>query len=280
MSIAIVGTIGAAAGAAIAIALYLLSPYLVEPRDETKENQERVTFLLEASKPLKQMALVIDLRQPLAPDALRHFRALVTIANLDVSARFADASNLDNPHPTLCVGGRDHYPVAHSGGMQRKWFGVQNRVYALNPNEEMQNMLFSMGQAVSSRVELGGGLYGKGPFKTISDLDDRSVDVYVTEPLMRHIAAIHLVANNYVLFSEVATNLAVVNGGPLFGKWPDPLAPEEEAIRWIMLLPRGADYERFMKERTELGHDPAWFPANLYRTWVLSFDEHTPRRIG
>lgn len=258
---------------------FLVITRAVEAPDEDTRNA-RVEFLLEAVKPLKQVALVIDLKQPLTPDALGHFRALVTIANMDGDAKYPDATNRDDPHPALCVGGREYYPVDHSGGKQQKWFGVQHLVYALNPSVEMQESLFSSGQLASSRIELSGGLYGKGPFKSINGLDNRFVNVYVTEPLIKHIAAIHLVANNYVLFSEVSTNLAVVSGGPFFGKWPKPLTPEEEAVPWITLLPKGDDYDRFMKERSELGHDPAWFPFNLYRPWMLSFDEYTPRRVG
>lgn len=276
MSITLVGAIGAAVGMVIAIALYLLVPYLfIEPPDKTKERQERVTFLLEATKPLKQASLIIDLRQPLTPDALGHFRALVTVSNMDVSAQYPNAVNHDNPHPTLCVGGRDHYPVLHSGGKQQKLFGVQQLVYALNPSDEMQNTLFSKSQLASSRIELSGGLYGKGPFKTISDLDDRYVQVYVTELLLKHIAAIHFVVNNYVLFSEPSVALVRMQGSPLV-RWPAPLNANEEAIPWVTLMLKGTDYPRYEKE----GESPDWFPSNLYRPWMLSFDKYTPRRVG
>ena len=100
------------------------------------------------------------------------------------------------------------------------------------------------------------------------------VNVYITEPLLQHIAAIHLVANSYLLFSEPVANVARVNGSPL-AEWPGALDATEQSVPWITLMLKGADYARYETE----GESPHWFPFNLYRPWILPFDGYTPSRL-
>jgi hypothetical protein len=238
----------------------------------------RTEFLLEAAKPLREVYLIIDLKERLTPEALKHFRAMITIAN--TNTRYANATNQDNRHPTLCVGGRDSYPLATINGREIKWFGVSDLVWALNPDDEMLNTQVSTGQTETSQIILGGGTYGKSPFRTLADLDAQWVNVYMTEPLFEDVSAIHFVGNDYILLAETADNLAKEGGAPLVpAKLLDALMTDQQDIKWISLMPKGSDYERFQKEKQQLGHDPEWFPYTFYRLWSLEFSNYTPTKL-
>jgi hypothetical protein len=276
MSLVIFVNIGACIGAGIGVLLWWVSSNPQQHIHNEPGPLARTEFLLESKNPLKEVFVIINLNRRLSPEVLKHFRVMVTIANLD--AQYPEATNKNNPHPTLCMGGRDSYPVASFGGKEQKWYGVKDLVWVSNPDAIIQDTAFSMGQADTSEIKLGGGLYKKGPFSTIAELDNQTVNVYVTEPLLHFLSSIEFVGDDYVLLSESADNLAQVIGSPL-NDWPEALTPDEQNVKWIMLMPKGTDYERFQREKQQLGHDPDWFPSNYYRPWSMRFDDYTPTRL-
>lgn len=236
----------------------------------------RTEFLLESAKPLKQLALWVDLKREMTASELGHFRILLSI--IDSSARIAGAKDPSNPHPTLLFGGRDAYPTVTASGMTTKRLGVRYLVSTLNPEQKIQSTDFSTFEESTRRIEIRGAVAGQGILRSISDIDGCSVWVYATEPLVQHVSAIHLVANSYVLFSYRADQLGAI-GARIGNQWLDELSTDDANVPWTGLLPKGPDHDAFMKERARLGHDPEWFPARMWASWIPSFESYTPARI-
>jgi hypothetical protein len=265
-------------GAAVALLYWILinravTAYIDKPND----TQARLAFLLEAEKPLRQVALIIDLNQPVPANSLGHFRALLTIMSVDIEARYPNATDPNNPQPTLCVGGRDNELSIEAGvpGQYEEFKAlvIERFVYALNPTENISITQLSYGPPTIQQLQLGGVVAGKGPFKTINALDGPQVNLYITEPLLAQIAAVHFVANSYILFSAVASDMARDTGVAMVHEWAGQLDEDERKVPWVRLRLKGPDYERAMRERD----DP--FPSYVYRPWIPSFDTYTPRRI-
>jgi hypothetical protein len=249
-----------------------------EDKAGSAKTQARLEFLMEVGKPLREVNLVIELKAPLKPADLKHFRAMITISDLNPETQYTNASDKDNPHPTLCVGGMNHYPVATFGGKSTEWYGVQHLVWRLNPDGVIQNTIFSASQTETSQVVLGGELAGKGPFRTIGDLENKSIDLHVTDPLASQMKAVYFIGNDYLLLSGDAIALAAYPAQPSC-RWPENLNNEQRSVPWVTLVPKGSDFDRFNKEKVELGHDPDWFPWNLHRQWNLDFSVQTPTKL-
>jgi hypothetical protein len=280
-STAIIALAGAVASGAAWWFLVATWPKASSHVDTPKPDpHEQVLFLLEAAKPLKSARLLLDLKQSVAPETLGHFRALVTIYDLREEARYSQAEDSRDPHASLQVGGRDAYATAHFDNRERKLFGVMEMVWARNPIEVMQDTMVGV-SASAAYIELGGQISGKGPFKTIADLEDCFVRVYFTRPLLPYVRALWFIANDYVLFSADTSTLVVVNEPDQKSvPWLHQLSDAESAVEWISVIPKGSDYDRYNAEQAAMGGDsPDWFPANYHAPWNLEFAKRTPKRM-
>ncbi|MEZ5291635.1 MAG: hypothetical protein R2745_11160 [Vicinamibacterales bacterium] len=247
-----------------------------KPETAAPSATARTEFLLESTKPLKQLVLVVDLKREMTASEIGHFRILLSL--VDLSIRVADAKNPGNPHPTLLFGGRDANPRVTSSGVTTEVLGIRTLVYTLNPHQDVQATDFSEFHESTQRIEIRGAVGGQGVLKSIADFDDRSLWMYVTTPFADDIAAIHLVANSYVLFSYGLEQLGRI-GVPVNDLWQNVLTESESAVPWTGLQPKGADYDAFMSERARLGHDPDWFPSRMWGSWIPSFETYTPPRL-
>jgi len=217
---------------------------------------QRIEFFHDCSKPLMGISAILQLNRECSPDELGHFRFVIEILNL----------HEHDPHPAVYVAGRDSYPTHHQGNKQTIMFGQKSLVWSREPNESIQNTIESYGMLSTSRIDVGGHMYKKGPYLNIGDFDQRIINVYITKPLVEAFDGIGLVANDYLLTYVDKPHLVIKEMDPLF-EWPEELTEEEKAVPWVTLLIKGDDPSL---------PPPAW-PT---RSWELKFSEHTPQKMS
>ncbi len=222
----------------------------------------RIEFLQMCERPLRRAGLVIDLVKECRPEEIGHFRVLVTISDLDQR----------DPHPTLCIGGRNSYPALHEGDEATTLFGNKYLIWSMAPDDQMQSTIVSHGQTTTERVVIDGSLFGRGPFRHLGDLDRKIIWVHVTERLWPLVAGFGIFANNYTLVHVDRESLVPINGEPHVA-WPESLSDEDRQVDWRCLMIKGPDWERYEQE----GDRPDWFPVHLYHPWDCDFSVTTPQ---
>lgn len=222
-----------------------------------EEAEARLEFFIERSKPLMGGSVILVLKEPFSPNDLGHFRFMAQILNLLEP----------DPHPSLWIAGRDAYMVKSINGVSYRLMGTKSLVWSQNPDEQIQNTVLSFSEATTTQLNAGGHLYKRGPFKTISDLEDRALTIFVTKPLYKQIAGIYLTANNLIISGAEAEHFVPLDSSPLVD-WPEPLTEDEANIPWIAVM-------------LKIHDPPDWMVPELARTsFKINFSEYTPRRLG
>lgn len=219
------------------------------------ERLKRIEFLQDFSKPLMGASVVLLLKQECTPEDLGHFRFLVEILNL----------HEPEPHPGLWIGGRDAYYTRHINGVSEQMMAVKSLVWSQNPDEQIQSTIFGTGVVNTTQLEAGGHLYKRGPYKTLGDLDQRCMAIYMTRPLLDFTAGIYVMFNDYWIAGNTAEHFVPLELGPSIA-WPESLSEIEEQVPWIDIALR-------------IEHPPEWMNPELARTgWSLDFSSFTPEK--
>jgi hypothetical protein len=200
-----------------------LENLLLKQFDAVDKKLARIEFFHDCIKPLIECGVVLSLKQNYSADNLGHFRILLEVINLLER----------DPHPTLWIGGRDAYPVWHSGNEQVKLIGTKNLIWSRNPDDKIQDTIIGNGLTTDS-IQIFGSLYRRGPFGTMGDFDRKTFSIYITESFFDKINEISLFVNDYVLFSVELNKTNPRNSAPIEA-WPEPLSEEERQIPWVIL---------------------------------------------
>ena len=206
----------------------------------------RLEFYQDCATPLASASVLMKLNRECTPAELGHFRILVQVLNIQKP----------DPHPTLCVAGRDGDPIWERGDEQGRIVGVKSRLWSRNPDGEIRAAVLSNQRRHASPENLLG---------TLGDLDQRHLFVYITKPLFERIRGIGVQVNNYVLASVDIESLVPIDTAPLI-PWPEPLTDRERAVPWIELL---------LKADGSSLPPPAWPTKN----WYLDFSLSTPSKL-
>lgn len=221
------------------------------------ERLKRIEFLHDCSKSLMGGSVILVLNQECTPDDLEHFRFMVEILNM----------HEPEPHPGLWIAGRDAYFVRHTTGKVRKFIGVKSLVWSQNPDENIQNTVFGMATSKATQLDAGGHLHKRGPYKTLGNLDQRHMSVYLTKPLFDLTATIYVIANDYIIAGADAEYFIPLEHGPLMS-WPEPLSEAEAQVPWVTVTLKIID-------------PPEWMNPELARTgWDLDLSRYTPMKTS
>ena len=93
--------------------------------------------------------------------------------------------------------------------------------------------------------------------------------------LMADLVGFGLVANDYLVVQEPASEVALVIGGPL-SPLPVDLTEGFADDGWVSLTLKGPQYEDFEK----LGGAAVSDPLAVYRPWNMAFSTFTPARVS
>jgi hypothetical protein len=214
----------------------------------------RIEFLHDCNKQLSTVGVVVVFDRPYSADELGHFRVLARI--LDLRQR--------DPHPELCFGARDAYPVHHEGETARKLVGYQVRAWSPSTKEDIQTTILSYAEPTVSQIHVECHVYRQGPFSTLGALEGLSLSVHVTSTITDRIASIGVTANEYLLAFVEKAELMTLNEDPSV-EWPDELKEEESSVGWMPMMIRGK----------------GWLPGVEFMPKPLSLDfsAYTPRRF-
>ena len=216
------------------------------------ERLKRIEFFHDCSKPLMGGSVILTLKQECTPEDLGHFRFMAEILNM----------HEPDPHPGLWIAGRDAYSVWHSKGSTQKLIGVKSLVWSRNPDEEIQNTIFGTSAITANQLDAGGHLHKRCPYKTLGDMDQRHMSIYVTKPLFDLTAGIFVIANDYIIAGADAEYFIPLDTGPLVD-WPEPLSETEVQVPWITVM-------------LKIVNPPEWMNPELARTgWDLAFSKYT-----
>lgn len=216
---------------------------------------KRIEFLHDCSKPLMGMSIILTLKQDYTPEELGHFRFIAEILNM----------HEPDPHPGLWITGRDAYSVRRSKERSQKLIGVKSFVWSRNPDEEIQNTIFSISAITANQLDAGGYVHKRGPFRTLGDLDKKHLSIYVTKPLFDITTAIFVTANDYIIASAGAEHFVPLDGCPLTDRL-EPLSETEEQVPWVVVT-------------LKIVNPPEWMNPELARMgWGLEFSKFTPEK--
>ena len=224
--------------------------------DTLDSRLRRIEFLHDCAKPLMGGSVFVEFRREYTPAELGHFRLLVAILNM----------HEPDPHPALFHGGRDAYPAIHSGDRTTLVIGTRSLAWSRNPDDDIQDTVFSTTASATDRVEFGAHLHKKGPFVTLGSLDQRWLSVYVTKPMLEQIARIGLIFNDYLVAGHAVDDFVILEGGPLV-QWRDALSEAENAVPWVNVMIRNP-------------HPVVNLPGAERKGWSLRFDDYTPEKIS
>jgi hypothetical protein len=220
------------------------------------ERLKRIEFFHDCSKPLMGGSFVLTLKQECTPEDLGHFRFMAEILNM----------HEPDPHPGLWIAGRDAYNVWHSKESSQKLIGVKSLVWSRNPDEDIQNTIFGTSAITADQLDAGGHLHKRGPYKTLGDLDQRHMSIYVTKPLFDLTAGIFVIANDYIIAGADAEYFIPLNMDPL-ADWPEPLSETEAQVPWVTVM-------------LKIVNPPEWMNPELARTgWDLTFSKYKPEKV-
>lgn len=216
----------------------------------------RLEFLQDCAKPLRHARLLALLKRACTFDELGHFRLLAHIID----------THEPEPHPTLCLAGRDTSGgVFVSDNVPRQLVGIKNRAWSQGPDKTFQNTIIGLGPT-TDRLEVYAALHKPSPFRTLSELDERFLSIYVTKPLFSQLSYIALIINDYVIAEAEADQLVAVDGTPLV-EWPEEISEEERNVPWCRLLLRIED------------PSSSPLPGLDRKGWSLAFSTFTPEKL-
>ena len=215
----------------------------------------RLEFLQSCGKQLFSMKLILSLKAPIRPEALGHFRALLQV--MDFSIR--------DPHPALYLAVRDGYALLTSQKSEQLLPGCKTIAWSRNPDDKIQDTrLGSLRPGLIFQLQAGTGVHGKGPFRTLGDLDRKSLSLFLTKKLTDLVAGLAWVVNNYALVSLPIEVFRITEcKNPLFD-WPEELSEEEQNEPWM---------------RLGLRNDGPNRQIYLERKFVVDFEEYTPEKV-
>lgn len=219
-----------------------LERLMLKQLEGVEQQLARLEFFQDCATPLTSASALVKLNRAYSPAELGHFRILVQALNIQKP----------DPHPILCMAGRDGYPIWRQRDDQGTIMGVNCLVWSRHPEGERHHE--SEGHQVTQQV-LG----------TLGDLDQRHLFVYVTKPLLDRISGIGVQANEYVLVFAEKERLVPIDIAPPT-PWPEPLTQMEQAVPWIELL---------LKADGSSLPPPAWPTKN----WYLDFSASTPSKL-
>lgn len=219
-----------------------LERLMLKQLEGVEKQLARLEFFQDCATPLTSASVLAKLNREYSPAELGHFRILVQVLNIQ---------NPD-PHPTLCMAGRDGYPIWRRRDARNTIMGVNCLVWSRHPEGERHHE--SEGRQVTQQA-LG----------TLGDLDQRHLFVYVTKPLLDRISGIGVQANEYLLAFAEKEHLVPIDIAPPT-PWPEPLTETERTVPWIELL---------LKADGPSLPPPAWPTKN----WYLDFSVSTPSKL-
>ncbi|HET8579955.1 MAG TPA: hypothetical protein VFL31_03075 [Nitrospiraceae bacterium] len=219
-----------------------LESLILKQLEVVEQHLARLEFFQDCALPLTSASVLVKLKREYSFAELGHFRVLVQVLNIQTQ----------DPHPTLCMAGRDGYSMWWRRDDQSTIMGVNCLMWSRHPEGERHNE--SEVHQVTQQV-LG----------TLGDLDQRHLFVYVTKPLLELISGIGVQANEYVLAFAEKERLIPIDI-TLSTPWPEPLTEAELAVPWIELL---------LKADGPSLSPPAWPTKN----WYLDFSAFTPSRL-
>jgi hypothetical protein len=227
--------------------------------DRIDEQLARNEFLHECHKPVRLVSGVVALDRAYAPVEMEHFRFMCVVTNLGGG----------DPPPSLYIAGRDAYVRRVRGGLSMPAFGEQALVWSQSPDEQIQSTMVGIHDRQSELVS-SSPMFGKEPFKKLADFDERTMMLWMTEPLLEKVQSVALVVNDYVLFAcekERLRSKPAPMGSPW--QWPNPLTDEEQRVPWVSVgietdLPVMGEPNRMQ----------------VHTMWSLAFASYTPRRTG
>ncbi|MBI3031140.1 MAG: hypothetical protein HYY64_16675 [Candidatus Rokubacteria bacterium] len=233
--------------------------------DQVDVKLARLEFLQECSKPLRRLAIVLDFDLEITPDELGPYRVLVVLQDLGKR----------DPHPCLCIAGREAYPKYSIDGREELRHGHQHIAWSVNPDSNLQATIISFGETKLKQLFIDAGVSADAmPFRTLGSLDDQTAWVYCTPSLLKQLTGLGLVANDYVLFYEPASEFASMTGDPLV-PLPIHLTERPSGEGWVSLMLKGPPYPEF-EEHGEAMPSP---PLVVYRRWNIAFSSYTPWRV-
>ncbi|WP_337170174.1 hypothetical protein [Gemmatimonas aurantiaca] len=229
----------------------------------------RLEFLHDCQRPLRSIAIHVELNAPASLDELGHYRVLLTVWKLGGSSKYS----------SLLVGARDHdlrpteRPIRNdvvSGGF---WI---SKAEDEDPTEESKSAPSQdepnrigrrrMARSYSTSSSLADGpmkiLGASGGFSsmldeafpapTLGDLDENFLAVFVTQPLLSRIRRVDVFANGYVLRSITADNILpeIRTDGSFDELWPEQLSVDEMSIPWARLDSRDGSMQVSFSYRT------------------------------
>lgn len=213
----------------------------------------RLEFFHDSSLRLDSIELAVELKREFSPLELGHFR---------IFAEFIDLHETE-PHPTLWLACRDSYPKYVADGVETPLIGTRSLSWSRHPDEKLQDTVFSASQLTTRSLNAGVGLHRRGPFRTLADLDKKSLSIYVTDTLLDKIAGLYVSANEYWLAGAPADMFVPLDSPPL-AEWPEPLESSEVDVKWKSILLR-------------MENPPEWIPKELARQgWGVDFRETMP----
>jgi hypothetical protein len=220
---------------------------------QVDERLRRLEFFHDASLPLYSVELLVELKAEFSPVQLGHFRIMAEVIDL----------HEPEPHPTLWMACRDAYPVYVSHDQQTPLIGTRSLAWSRYPDEKLQDTVLSASQLTTKAVSAGVGVHKRGPFRTLGDLDRKSLSIYVTSNLIDKVAAIYVSANEYWIAGAPAEMFVQLDFQPL-AAWPEPLLEDESTERWVCVM-------------LKMENPPEWIPVDAARQgWGIDFRETMP----
>ena len=192
---------------------------------QVDERLRRLEFFHDSSLPLYSVELLIELKAEFSPKQLGHFRVMAELIDL----------HEPEPHPTLWMACCDAYPVYVSSDRQTPLVGTRSLGWSRHPDEKLQDTVFSAGQLTTRALSAGVGIHKRGPFRTLGDLDRKTLSIYVTAGLVDKIAAIYVSANEYYVAGTPSEMFVQLDSQPL-ASWPEPLPDAGVSEPWVCVM--------------------------------------------
>ena len=230
-----------------------------------EDPQKRIEFLLESRRPISTATFRVGLNRSYTPDELGHFRILLEVIDLQAGPN----------HPSLWFGARDGYinwpppeikKLFPTAKQPTKIYATQTVVWSRNPDEKLQDTMIGPDTIIGvaprlSDIVVRWAVYHKGPFQTIESLNNKLLNVFVSESLADKVAYFGFSVDNYLLAGFPINCLGQGKSKPLV-EWPSPLSANEKAVGWIGLSPQWRNR-----------------PPPGPHLW-LNFTEFTPVKLG
>jgi hypothetical protein len=224
---------------------------LVHDRFDAVDTQlQRLQFEMECLKPLGDLRLGLVLNKEYQAEELGQFGFLATIEQHE--SLF--------PNPGLWIGGVNVYSKQAPGSVC-----LGNLLWTRNPDERIDGGEGSGLPSPTSEMYVIVRPLGRGPYKTLGNLQRSIMNVWMSKPLFNLVAGVYLVANEHVLVGVDAEYLECPEMGPGL-TWPVELQPSITALPWVQVVARGSSSMFGMF-------------GGVWNPWDLTFAHHTPERI-